>query len=462
MKITVQLVVEYEDGEEPIVEEIGCLCRGDLLPETLGLTLDEGKAILARIQKTMVAEQAAAHVEQQRACPQCGKRRVNKGNHVIVYRSLFGKLRIQSPRLYACSCRRQDKKSFSPLAEQLPERMAPEFRYLQSKWASLMSYGLTVDLLEDVLPLQTNVMTVIRNTHHMARKLESELGDERLMFADACQAEWEKLPMPAGRITVGMDGGYIHARDGNNRKAGWFEAIAGKSITDEGDAKCFSFVNTYDEKRKRRLFEVLNAQGLQSNQDITFLSDGGDTVRQLQYYLSPQSEHVLDWFHVTMRLTVMKNTAKGLPDHSYLQNIIDDLDRVKWYLWHGNVYQALEIAELIEAHLEGFEADDATAHKLWRAIQDFRGYIANNAKFIPNYGERYRYGEIITTAFVESTINWVVSKRMVKKQQMRWTQEGAHLLLQVRTKTLNEELRDTFCRWYPGMTRTIDHLPLAV
>ena len=40
---------------------------------------------------------------------------------------------------------------------------------------------------------------------------------------------------------------------------------------------------------------------------------------------------------------------------------------------------------------------------------------------------------------------------MVKKQQMRWTPRGAHLLLQVRTRVLNNELRDTFSRWYPGM-----------
>ena len=32
----------------------------------------------------------------------------------------------------------------------------------------------------------------------------------------------------------------------------------------------------------------------------------------------------------------------------------------------------------------------------------------------------------------------------------------------VRTKTLNEELRDTFCRWYPEISRTTEHLPLAV
>lgn len=40
---------------------------------------------------------------------------------------------------------------------------------------------------------------------------------------------------------------------------------------------------------------------------------------------------------------------------------------------------------------------------------------------------------------------------MVKKQQMRWTKRGAHLLLQVRTKTLNDELRSKFETWYPGM-----------
>jgi hypothetical protein len=67
------------------------------------------------------------------------------------------------------------------------------------------------------------------------------------------------------------------------------------------------------------------------------------------------------------------------------------------------------------------------------------------------YGDRYRHGETISTAFVESTVNHVVSKRMVKKQQMRWSERGAHHLLQVRTQVLNEDLRKTFCRWYPGM-----------
>lgn len=78
------------------------------------------------------------------------------------------------------------------------------------------------------------------------------------------------------------------------------------------------------------------------NQDITFPSDGGDTVRDPQFYISPRSEHVLDWFHVAMRLIGMRNMAKGLPDDSYLARVLEDLESVKWYLWHGNISRALD------------------------------------------------------------------------------------------------------------------------
>jgi hypothetical protein len=44
---------------------------------------------------------------------------------------------------------------------------------------------------------------------------------------------------------------------------------------------------------------------------------------------------------------------------------------------------------------------------------------------------------------------------MVKKQQMRWGPRGAHLLLQIRTRALNDDLADDFPRWYPGFTHTI-------
>jgi hypothetical protein len=85
----------------------------------------------------------------------------------------------------------------------------------------------------------------------------------------------------------------------------------------------------------------------------------------------------------------------------------------------------------------------------FHSLEQFLTYIRNNSKYIPNFGERYRNGEAVSTAFVESTINQVVSKRFVKKQSMQWTLRGAPLLLQTRTKVLNDELDGVFRRWYP-------------
>ena len=43
----------------------------------------------------------------------------------------------------------------------LTENTSPELLYLESKWASLVSFGVTVDLLKDVLPIdRANASTV--------------------------------------------------------------------------------------------------------------------------------------------------------------------------------------------------------------------------------------------------------------------------------------------------------------
>jgi hypothetical protein len=88
-------------------------------------------------------------------------------------------------------------------------------------------------------------------------------------------------------LTVGLDGGYVHSSTQTSRKDGWFEVIAGKSMPTDGEAKCFAFVQKIETKPRRRLFEVLSAQGMQANQSITFLTDGGEDIRHLPRYLNP-------------------------------------------------------------------------------------------------------------------------------------------------------------------------------
>ena len=87
--------------------------------------------------------------------------------------------------------------------------------------------------------------------------------------------------------------------------------------------------------------------------------------------------------------------------------------------------------------------------KLRKALDEFDTYIVVNQPLIPNYGERWRNKKAIATGFVESAVNQIVSKRFSKKQQMQWTKKGAHLVLQMRTRVLDERLEDTFRDWYP-------------
>jgi hypothetical protein len=97
-----------------------------------------------------------------------------------------------------------------------------------------------------------NAATVRNNVHTVGQRIDKALGDEKVFFIDGCEYNWEKLPRPDMPLTVGIDGGYVHSNSQNSRKEGWFEVIAGKSVTAEGASKCFAFVNKYDDKPKRR------------------------------------------------------------------------------------------------------------------------------------------------------------------------------------------------------------------
>lgn len=232
-----------------------------------------------------------------------------------------------------------------------------------------------------------------------------------------------------------------------------FEIIVGKSFSKTKSAKRFGFVQTIDKRPQRRLLNVLRSQGMQENQQITFLSDGADNVRDLQFIMHPESDHILDWFHLTMRFTVLKQFGKGLIKTNAKEGdeFIKNLTRAKWYFWHGNVEKGLECLEECYFICEGDEIKYRNKKKLLNQLDELNIYVENNRHLIPNYGERWRYGEYIASSFVESTVNEVVAKRMVKKQQMQWPPMGAHYLLQTRTAALNGDLANDFEKWYPEL-----------
>jgi hypothetical protein len=135
--------------------------------------------------------------------------------------------------------------------------------------------------------------------------------------------------------------------------------------------------------------------------------------------------------------------------------------RLKWALWHGQVDKALGKIGDLESAIAPFSERYARYAGWVKALAALRTDIENNRHLLPHDGERYRNGEPIAMGFVESTVHEVMSKRFCKKQQMQWSQEGAHVLLQTRVRTLNGELGAIFQRWYPDMDLEVKEMPLA-
>ena len=96
------------------------------------------------------------------------------------------------------------------------------------------------------------------------------------------------------------------------------------------------------------------------------------------------------------------------------------LRQIKGYLWNGNLHDGQLVIDDLVADLEECETASEITKVLQKAANDILTYISNCAWMIPNYAERRRYGERVSTGFVESTVNTVLGKRFCNRQQMRW------------------------------------------
>lgn len=107
MKVTVQIVVDAQDGTPPAVEQVAVIARDDLTIASAGLALAEAHEVLSGIQHRLLTAQAATVTAAERDCASCGRPRGRKDTRHIVLRTMFGTLRLESPRYKAVPVRRR-------------------------------------------------------------------------------------------------------------------------------------------------------------------------------------------------------------------------------------------------------------------------------------------------------------------------------------------------------------------
>ncbi len=452
MKLRVQLIIEDRSGNATTAEiaAIERNCPDDLI----GLSLEEAKAMTGAAQRAMVQAQAREAIAAGSVCANCRRPLRKNGVHRIQYRTVFGRLDLESPRFYRCRCLSTGRLSSSPLAIWLGDHVSQELRYLEAQFAALLPYGASVGMLRAVLPLEnaTSITTWKRHVISVGERLDL---DAHRRFPIRSTLNAFGLPTRNPLQAIGIDGGFVKAANAPSRQEGWFEVMVAKSLPRSGSGRVLAFVQRLEPNPTARMERFLAEQGAFPAQPTTFLSDGGDSVRRAQGEFRAFGEPILDWFHIAMRMTQLSQAIKGLPDvpgettpTDHINEGLRSVRGAKAYLWHGSPHRALD--ELGKLTWDIGTATDR-AREVQGKLKEFMNYISANVEAIPDYADRRRHGEPIATGFVESAVNQVVSKRLVKKQQMRWTPHGAHRLLQVRARVLNSQLRTDFERWFPKL-----------
>ena len=148
-----------------------------------------------------------------------------------------------------------------------------------------------------------------------------------------------------------------------------------------------------------------------------------------------------------MRFEHLIQLAKGIPDAETREGATDTVTRAKWRIWHGQSERALPDLHVWAPGRRHGEVP-AVVPTFCRRLAELIAYLEANADSLPDYRARHRQGGPISTAFVESAVNEIVSRRMVKRQQMRWNRVTVQPFLTVRVHVLNATLEDAFRHWH--------------
>jgi hypothetical protein len=425
MKWTLKLVAESDSGETT-VHEVAILNRMEafIKPASLGMSIEESKQIAANIQACMVSDQVDRHNRALTDCRFCGQRVRTKGYYQSIFKSVFGRVPMRVRRVWGCKCRGADGQTFSSLSTG-GNPTSPELRYLTSKLAALMPFGKVADFMGELLPASA------KTSVQKPKISEPEVA----------------VP----KVIVGLDGGYVLARRGPERN---FEVVVGKVIADE-DATRFAFVRQGSGTAGPRVQQAMVQAGYRSGTEVTVLSDGDTGLRAIQREVAPDSTHILDWFHLAMRFQHVIQVARGLSQYQIPSAakfwLTGRVDRAKWCMWNGKSAKGLRYLESVQAWLTPRRTREAPGlARLSRALRDLVLYLKTNRDSLPNYGKRYRADQPISTGWVESTVNEIIAKRMVKKQQIRWNRFTVQPFLTVRVHVLNATLEQAFSTWHTG------------
>jgi hypothetical protein len=403
---------------------------------TLGLTLAEAKRLLAGVQREIVAAQAKEHAVRRPDCLRCGGvcRVKDYRDHAVA--TLFGQVTVRLARFRCVACGGIKAGGGWPAHC----RSTPELDRLQAHFCALLTYRTAADLLKQLFPVDAG------QHHETLRRHALKVGGA------PGECITIKAETPASAIVVTLDSTFIRSCAEGERH---LEVRVGNVETQSGGRQVFGAVAKAGTDIRALIRRNLDAVGRTKDTALTAFTDGCPGLRHILADAGVTTRPMLDWFHIAMRLQHLKQIADALPADNPARAeakavIVEEVERLHWRIWNGKAKNAQVSIDRIRAvvhHLQGEPEErksTAPSRKLWTALHTLDGYLASQSAWLVDYAERHRAGLRVGTAITEGTANFLVSCRMNKSQQMRWSRRGADLLLQVRCAVYNGTLGSGF------------------
>ncbi|WDD90206.1 ISKra4 family transposase (plasmid) [Burkholderia sp. FERM BP-3421] len=394
------------------------------------------------MQAELVSNQVEKWLTGQTHCRRCGAALSHKDSRPTVLRTVYGKVTVISPRLWSCACQRtarMPRRVVHPLPKALTSRTTPELEYLETKWAAHLPYRLATAMLKEVLPLDKGIsFSGIRDrVLAIGKQLDAEIERD---IARLPQSVADGQVRTCNHVAaVSVDSAWLRNCDHGRDPGRHVNIVAGRATFTDRPPKMYAYVHREVISAAARLDQFLSQNGVASNERVTVISDDAGEFAKAVEGSQLARGRILDWFHVAMRFQAAQRSVFGSKtiDPMERESVESAITHAKWLVWHGKGNKALEQIKALDGQLlmrQGYEFST-----LWWNLNTVSGYLRNNAHTLVNYGARHHRGIPISSSIAESAVNQVVSHRMAKKQQMRWTDEGAHRMVQVRVAVLNGE-----------------------
>ncbi len=422
----------------------------------LGLSINDGKKIMVVLQSAVVAHEAETYSLFRRVCPDCHTFRPVKDYTTRQIRTVFGTVKVRNPRWMLCrECHLGIDAAFAPLNEICPDRATPELMELTARLGSTMPYRQAAKVLAEFLPIEPTEThaTVRKRTIRIGERLDDQIMRETWKARDQADDRHQlEMQLPGDRrkeFVISIDTAHVRSAERNSARN--FELVVarcGRGGRGEPGGRYFVTGSTAQHAIRDRALHALEGVGYRGFGDVTVISDGAEILKRLPRAMPKPTTHIIDWFHIAMKIQPMQQIADHIVrsrtrPFAILPTIGRDIRAEKWRLWHGRVDRAIRDLERLLAKLQGSrQVSEFSIARLHSLGVQLLTYIRSNRGAIVDYGKRHRAGLRVATTLAESAVNSLVGKRMVKKQQMRWSLHGANMLMQVRTAEANGELRD--------------------